>query len=753
MKRSCLVRTILLAGSLWLQLSMLCLRSQAAVSNDRFANAQIISGSTGTTTGSNSGANKEPGEPDHADEPGGSSIWFRWTAPASGRFTFNTFGSSFDTLLAVYTGSSVNALTVLGSNDDYGFESTSEVRVLATGGGTYYVAVDGYTNATGTVILNWLPEPPPPLNDDFANAQVISGFTNSTTGSNFGATLEPGEPNHAAQPGGRSVWFRWTAPVTGQASFNTAGSAIDTLLAAYSGASVSALTEIAANDDAGGFPSAVSFPATNGTSYALAVDGYNAHAGALVLNWTVAIPEVMPEAPVLTFTTLHSFTNGSDGAGPQAGLVLSGDTLYGTTVSGGSSGNGTVFKASVDGTSYTVLHHFNYTAGANPYAALLLSGSTLYGTTRLGGSSGWGTVFAMGTNGAGFTLLHQFSAATGTPATNSGGALPHAKLILSASGTTLYGAATSGGKWGNGTLFAVNTDGTGFTNLYSFAATAGSPGTNGDGAMPYGGLILSGNTLYGAAVNGGNSGYGTVFALTTNGLNFTTLHHFGWNSDGAYPRTMILSGNTLYGTCNSGGTSGNGTVYAVNTSGTGFTNLYQFFGSSGPLNTNTHGANPFAGLVLSGNTLYGTSLGGGNSGKGTVFAVNTDGSALRSLYHFTAASGSAFTNSDGASPRAELVLSGNTVYGTTDRGGGLGYGTVFRLSLVPRPRLMITASQPTVVLTWATNAEPFALQATTNLALPNFWSVVGQASVTNSGQISVTVPASGGRQIFRLKAP
>jgi len=194
-----------------------------------------------------------------------------------------------------------------------------------------------------------------------------------------------------------------------------AGSDFDTLLAVYTGATVNALTLVASNDEFGtNSTSAVSLPAASGTTYHLAVDGYGGAVGALALNWAPFTNEVA-DAVELTLRTLHSFTNSSgDGSGPYAGLVLSGNTLYGTTVSGGTSGNGTLFKVNVDGTGYALLHSFNYSAGANPYAGLIAAGNTLYGTTRLGGSSGYGTVFAISTNGTGFTNLHKFSAASGS---------------------------------------------------------------------------------------------------------------------------------------------------------------------------------------------------------------------------------------------------------------------------------------------------------------------------------------------------
>src|SRR6266404_4506618 len=108
-------------------------------------------------------------------------------------------------------------------------------------------------------------------------------------------------------------------------------------------------------------------------------------------------------------------------------------------------------------------------------------------------------------------------------AINSEGANPNAGLVLS--NNTLYGTAADGGSSGHGTVFAVNTDGTGFTNLHSFTAFS-QIYYNSDGASPWDGLILWGNTLYGTAYSGGSSSFGTVFAVNTDGTGFTNLHSF-----------------------------------------------------------------------------------------------------------------------------------------------------------------------------------------------------------------------------------
>jgi len=152
----------------------------------------------------------------------------------------------------------------------------------------------------------------------------------------------------------------------------------------------------------------------------------------------------------------------------------------------------------------------------------------------------------------------------------------------------------------------------------------------------------------------------------------TAQNFISINFDGANPNAaLILSNNTLYGTAAAGGSSGNGTVFAVNTDGGGLTVLHNFTGGS-------DGGTPLAGLILWGNTLYGAAYSGGSWGVGTVFAVNTDGSGFTNLHSFTG-------GSDGANPNGELILSSNTLHGTTRYGGSSGNGTVFSLSLPPLP--------------------------------------------------------------------
>jgi uncharacterized repeat protein (TIGR03803 family) len=391
--------------------------------------------------------------------------------------------------------------------------------------------------------------------------------------------------------------------------------------------------------------------------------------------------------------------------------------------------------------------------GVSPAANLILSGNTLYGAAEYGGTNGVGTIFSIHTDGTAFTNLFTFSAAATNSLghyTNGSGTGPQCGLVLA--GNTLFGTASGGGSAGNGTVFRVNTDGTGFTNLHSFTySSTGFPATNGDGYYPQAGLVLSGNALYGTAVYGGVYGRGSVFKVSTDGMVFTNLHSFtsitsGTNSDGALPFPgLVLSGNMLYGLATYGGSKGDGVVFAIYPDGSGFTNLYNFQGYP------RDGGNPQGALIVSGHTLYGTTQFGGSADTGTIFRGNTDGSGFTNLYRFSAPLGSYpdYYNSDGYYPVGALIMSGNTLYGTTLEGGAAGLGAVFSLTL-PLPQLSIVHSGTNIILTWPTNATGLALEFTTNLAPTAHWATNPAAPVILHGQYALTNSTSGQQKFYRL---
>jgi uncharacterized repeat protein (TIGR03803 family) len=394
----------------------------------------------------------------------------------------------------------------------------------------------------------------------------------------------------------------------------------------------------------------------DGTLYGVTSDGGAGGAGVVFrLQTNGAAFTVIKSFPLVNVVTGTNV----DGATPEAGLVLAGGTLYGTTSAGGSGGSGTVFSLGTNGDNFTVLKNFSaltdYTNsdGADPEAALIVSNGVLYGTTQYGGAGGCGSIFRVNTNGTGFTNIYTFTG-------NSDGANPVARLLLS--GGTLYGTTLYGGDSGYGTVFSLSTNGTDFAMLHNFSGSEGQEGAN-----PCAGLVMSGGQLFGTTQygdSGDESHNGTVFRLDINGDNFTTLHSFV-DSEGFYPDAeLVLSGTTLYGV------NGNpsGTVFQINTDGSGFGTVVAFDG--------IHGLGPDGGLVWSGGVLYGvTGMGGtGNSGlgNGVVYRVATDGRGLAALEVFSDFSG-------GSAPATGLVWSGNMLFGTTEYGGTGNQGTLFEI--------------------------------------------------------------------------
>lgn len=303
-----------------------------------------------------------------------------------------------------------------------------------------------------------------------------------------------------------------------------------------------------------------------------------------------------------------------DGSYPMDGLVLYSNALYGTTYQGGFNTRGTVFSLNTNGTSYTVLNHFNVTNGKSPYVGLTLWSNVLYGTTIAGGISNKGVIFRVNPDGSGYTLLKSIVPSEGV-------------LLLSrvaTDGTTLYGAIFSGGFSNRGSIFSLGVNGDNFTILKNFS-------TN-EGAGPRYNLILSGGKLYGAAVAGGTNNDSTIFRLNTDGSGFAVLKQFsdtdqiyGTNSDGSsiYGGLTLWNG-VLYGTTRWGGTNGNGVVFKLNTDGTGYAVLKHLSATTsvgGGSYINVGGMNPQGDLTIADGMIYGATLSGGTYGYGTLYRL------------------------------------------------------------------------------------------------------------------------------------
>ncbi len=247
--------------------------------NDDFeASAPILPGES-TVFGSNVGATSQVGEPTHANEVGGASVWWFWVAPTSGRWTVDTRNSDLDTLLAVYSGNALSNVSLIGSNDNRrAGDTASAVTFTAVAGVTYRVAVDTADGRTGEIELHFTRSP---INDDFTDAFalaaefIIGGVT-------LGATAQPGEPPHAGVVATHSTWWSWIAPDSTNYFASTLGSDFDTTLGVYTGTNVANLSFVAGNDDDNSyFTSRVLFNTTAGQKYWFAIDGYaenNGHA-------------------------------------------------------------------------------------------------------------------------------------------------------------------------------------------------------------------------------------------------------------------------------------------------------------------------------------------------------------------------------------------------------------------------------------------------------------------------------------------
>ena len=377
---------------------------------------------------------------------------------------------------------------------------------------------------------------------------------------------------------------------------------------------------------------------------------------------------------------LHTFKDGNDGAEPEAGLLLDGGVLYGTTYRGGDRDDGgTVFTLTPTG-QYSIIHrfalHLPFGQRANPEGTLVRdSAGNLFGTTLEGGPLHKGRVYELSASGQ-VTILHTFIG-------GSDGQFPHAGLLRDAAGN-LYGTTEAGGNsfcegGGCGTVFKIDR-GNKESVLYAFV------GGNADGNDPYGGLVRDrqGN-LYGTTMGGGTSncvgeGCGIVFKIDAKGHE-TILHRFTEGADGGHPAGTLLQGSdgSFYGTTDSGGkVDAGGTVFKIDKTAKE-TVLYNFIGGS-------DGAGPFGDLsrrcgrqsfwndrirwresALQWWMRYGVRARFERSRNGTL---------------------SVYGKQDGASPLAGVTIdAAGYLYGTTPDGGdrkcanGLGCGVAFKLKL------------------------------------------------------------------------
>ena len=395
-----------------------------------------------------------------------------------------------------------------------------------------------------------------------------------------------------------------------------------------------------------------------------------------------------------TFTVLHNFTGGADGAGPYAGLIMDrAGNLYGTTDYGGNTGGvctegcGVVFRLMSRGSGWVLTPLYRFAGGSDglePQAPLAIApDGTLYGTTFYGGGADWcaagcGTVYhvrpparASGSILGGWTetVVYAFQGDSDAAYPTYGG------LYFAADGHA-YGTTGGGGAGNRGAVYQLTPSAGGWTETVIYRFMAGN-----DGFVPYGGVVADNNgNLYGTTIAGGSFNVGTIYQLTPSGSGWTehVLYSFTGGNDGETPigNLIVDAAGNLYGTASEGGINGGGTVFELSPSNGGwaFNLLYGFSG-------NPNGsAGPWGGLTwdAAGN-LYGTTGYDGVLGQGTVFELQPVNGSWNyfELYDFQG------STSDGGHPYGNVTVdSEGNLYGTASSAGAYGHGVVWKISAV-----------------------------------------------------------------------
>ena len=388
-------------------------------------------------------------------------------------------------------------------------------------------------------------------------------------------------------------------------------------------------------------------------------------------------PKAIGVLPVETVNVIYGFAGDEDGEYADTDLETdSAGNIYGTTVLGGDFGGGTVFRLSptVDGWMHTVLYSFTGGAdGGEPYKGVTLDREgNLYGSAVTGGS---------GSCEGGCGVVYKLTNSGGTwtqsviHAFTGGddGSGPGARVTVDRSGN-VYGMTPTGGAYGLGTIYKIHQAGGAWDFRVIHAFTGGADGSSGSAGR----MILRKGHLYGAATTGGNYGSGVVFELTPSGAggwHFRTIYSFQGEPDGNFPYGALLfdRGGNIYGTTYYGGENGIGAVYELSPRPIGGWEERVLYSFQG----GTDGNSPISNLVFdeAGN-LYGTTSEGG-LGSGTIFKLSpvTSSQWTETVVH-------PFQGPpDGGFPYNGMVVDqfGN-FYGATVHGGDNDDGSIYKLT-------------------------------------------------------------------------
>ena len=349
------------------------------------------------------------------------------------------------------------------------------------------------------------------------------------------------------------------------------------------------------------------------------------------------------------YAVLHVFgLDPGDGYGPNDLIGCTDGAIYGVTGAGGSANNGTIYRIDRNGGNYRIV--YNMVTNGSPVGLIEGTNGVLYGVSSAG-PAGAGTVFSLSKEGGGFKTLHSFS-----PNQGPDGQVPFASVIQGKDGY-LYGTTWQGGPTGNGTVFKIRTDGSGFSTIWAFGGT--------NGAAPYGRLVESSDGfLYGTT---GDASYGGVFRINKDGSNFQNFPYLGFDFSVWDRGDGLVEGadGLLYGQSQ----AINGCLYRFNRTNFTYSLVHRFKGFA------ADGDHPLKVVVGKDGALYGTTVWGGACDEGSVYRVLTDGTGYGLVWNFSESGG------DGRSPwSAPSQLRDGSLIGCTARGGQFDCGAVYRMN-------------------------------------------------------------------------
>jgi len=356
----------------------------------------------------------------------GKGVWYKVTPTSSGTVTLNTCGSSYDTVLAIYSGScgSLSAVTCNDDDSSCGSGSTaSQVTFTGNAGTTYYIFIGGYYGVSGNlqIFAQWSVSPPP-SNDQCSGAVTLtSGVTNSLNTAYATSTSDP-TPSCGSSVG-KGVWYKVTPTASGSVTVSTCGSSYDTVLAIYSG-SCGSLTSVTCDDDSGcgGNTSLTTFSGTAGTTYYILAGGYSEASGNLKIS------AILPFVKATATVTLGSLSQIYNGTARSATATTSPTGLAVDFTYNGSP------NAPTNAGSYTVIgtiNNLNYQGSATNTLVVILPTITTQPLSQTVNAGDTAT-FSVGVTGTGAQFQWRFNGTDLVGKTSS-------TLILNSIGTNQAG--------------------------------------------------------------------------------------------------------------------------------------------------------------------------------------------------------------------------------------------------------------------------------------------------------------------------